>query len=140
MFRNHEPVKQNRRGFSLTEMLVVVAGIGILCAIGVQTIGGLSDTAKETAARRNAQNLASFSAVLSSLGVAHVIPESLGGKEATCRLIKHGVIVPSGPMKGTYYGIPGLPEERIPSAAVYLEISYENLYVLRMIYDGNAIP
>lgn len=140
MITKTKRAERRRAGFSLTEMLVVVAVLGIIAAIGIQAIGGLADTANETAARRNAQNLASLSAGLSNLGVAHVIPESLGGIEATCRLLKLGIVVPDGPMKGSYYGVPGLPEERIPAASVYLEISYRNLYVLRMIYNGNAMP
>ena len=132
----------NRRskGFSLTEMLVVVAVIGIITSIAIQAIGNLSDTARETVARGNAQQLDTLSGTLSGLGVAHVIPDSLGGVEATCRLLKEGIVLSEGPMSGSFYGMPSLPEKRIPAASEYLKVAYEQSYVLRMRYRGNANP
>ena len=118
----------------------MIGVIGIMVTIGVQMIGGLSDNAEETAAKKNAQNMGSVSASLSGLGVAHVIPESLGGTEATCRLLRHGIEIPDGPMQGTYFSVAGVSDDDIPSVAVYLDISYKDLYVLRMIYNGNAVP
>ena len=127
-------------GFSLVELLVTIGVIGIMVTIAVPMIGGLSDNAEATAAKKNAQQMGSVSASLSGLGVAHVIPESLGGTEATCRLLRHGIAIPNGPMQGTYFGVPGVSDDDIPSVAVYLDISYQDLYVLRMIYDANAVP
>ena len=128
------------KGFSLVELLVTIAAIALLVTIAVQSIGGLSDNAKETAAKKNAQNMGSVSASLSGLGVAHVIPESLGGTEATCRLLRHGIEIPDGPMQGAFFSVSGVRDDDIPSVAVYLDISYQDLYVLRMIYDANAVP
>ena len=111
-----------------------------MITIAVQVVGGLSDNADATAAKKNAQNMGSVSASLSGLGIAHVIPESLGGTEATCRLIRHGIQIPDGPMQGTHFSVAGVSDDDIPSVAVYLDISYKDLYVLRMIYDANATP
>ncbi len=127
-------------GFSLIEMLVAIGIIGIVVTIAVPMIGDLSDNANETAAKKNAQNIGSISASLSGLGVAHVIPESLGGTEATCRLIRHGIEIPDGPMHGTHFSAAGVSDDDIPYVAVYLDISYQDLYLLRMIYDANAVP
>lgn len=129
-----------RSGFSLVELLVTIGIIAVVVTIAVQMIGGLSDNADATAAKKNAQNMGSVSASLSALGVAHVIPESLGGTEATCRLIRHGIEIPDGPMQGTYFSVAGVSDDDIPSVAVYLDISYQDLYVLRMIYNANAVP
>ena len=132
--------KEIAGGFSLVELLVTIAAIALLVTIAVQSIGGLSDRADATAAKKNAQNMGSVSASLSGLGVAHVIPESLGGTEATCRLLRHGIEIPDGPMQGTFFAVAGVSDDDIPSVAVYLDISYKDLYVLRMIYDANAVP
>src|SRR5210317_2020163 len=51
--------KNVKAGFSLVEMLVVIAVIGIIAAIAVPTIGSITAQANENKAKRNAQNLAS---------------------------------------------------------------------------------
>lgn len=52
--------KNVKAGFSLVEMLVVIAVIGIIAAIAVPTIGSITQQANENKAKRNAQNLASI--------------------------------------------------------------------------------
>ena len=55
-------VKNVKAGFSLVEMLVVIAVIGIIAAIAVPTIGNITAQANASKAKRNAQNLASVCA------------------------------------------------------------------------------
>ncbi len=140
MTRSCQQAKRSRRGFSLLELLVMIGVIGIMVTIGVTMLGKLSDRAEATAAKSNAQQMGSVSASLSGLGIAHVIPESLGGTEATCRLLRRGIQIPDGPMQGSYFSVPGVSDDDMPSVAVYLDISYKDLYVLRMVYNASANP
>ena len=59
--------KNVKAGFSLVEMLVVIAVIGIIAAIAVPTIGSITAQANTNKAKRNAQNLASvFSSAIAA--------------------------------------------------------------------------
>lgn len=133
------PPHHNRRSFriaaiSLVELLVVIAILASVALIVIPHVGKFSDAAERSVAKRNAQSLASLSASIAAMGAEHVLPESLGGTEATCRLLRKGVTFTDGLSAGQYYGMPGLPEHEIPFAAVYLEIGYENLSFLQLIY------
>ena len=51
--------KAAKAGFSLVEMLVVIAIIGIIAAIAIPNIGSINDAATAASVDRNAQNCAS---------------------------------------------------------------------------------
>ena len=57
-----------KAGFSLVEMLVVIAVIGIMAAIAVPTIGNMTTQAKTNKAKRNAQSAASVWASAQAAG------------------------------------------------------------------------
>ena len=122
------------------ELLIVIAVIGIIAAIAIPSLANLSDVADQTTAKRNAQNFASVSAGLASAGVEHVIPESLGGVEATCRLLRKGLTVPDGPFAGTFFAVPAVPLDKIQMTSVYLDLEFERFLARQLIYNGNAVP
>jgi len=118
---------------SLVEMLIVVAVIGIIAAIGLPAINNIRESAKEVAAIQNAKNIQQMSGALAALGVAHVIPDSMGGVAATARLLREGVIVPEGPMAGEKFVLSGLRDDEIDSISVYLYVQYDRRE-LRLIF------
>ncbi|MGK0190308.1 MAG: prepilin-type N-terminal cleavage/methylation domain-containing protein [Verrucomicrobiales bacterium] len=110
--------------FSLVELLVVIAVIAVIAAMTIPTISGVLERADEAKTLKNAKEIAGMSSSLSSIGVAHVLPESLGGVKATARMLSVGVVVPEGPMQGQRFQLSGLTDEEIDKAEPYLDISY----------------
>ena len=84
----HELKTDRAAGFSLVEMLVVIAVIGIIAAIAVPSIGAISNQANTNKAKRNAQTIASIYNASRSVGAEYasselndIIDEMVAGKE-----------------------------------------------------------
>ena len=59
--RNNQPkTTRFHKGFSLIEMLVVIAVIGIIAAITLPSVSNVNDSAKTARDQRNAQNFCSM--------------------------------------------------------------------------------
>lgn len=121
------------RGLSLVEALLVIVTIGIVVAISVPIVGNIREAARKAAATQNAKMIASMSEALAALGVAHVIPDSMGGPEATARLLREGVIIPEGPFAGERFILSGMRDSEIEAVADYLEIQYDETQ-LRLVF------
>ena len=108
--------KNVNAGFSLVEMLVVIAVIGIIAAIAVPTIGSITSQANTNKAKRNAQNLAS---VYSSAVAAGA---SFTGTNAT-QLANQLVAGVTGAdsFATTTFQVPNLAATEITNATAYLE-------------------
>jgi len=101
--------KRIAKGFSLVEMLVVIAVIGIIAAIAVPNIGRINDSAKDATYRRNAQNLASIFASAQAAGHDFSNGGKLNQKAIIEAMIAGATINDaSSPFNGTYFGVPGL--------------------------------
>ena len=121
---NNSPKPHFSRGLSLVEALIVIVAIGIIVAIALPVIGNLRESAQQAASMQNAKNVAQLSEALAAFGVAHVIPDSMGGVEATARLMREGIIVPEGPMAGEKFVLSGMRDNEIADVARYLTIRY----------------
>lgn len=126
--------RSRRAGLSLVEVLLVVAAIALIAIIALPAIGNIRRSAKRATAMQNAKMVAQMSEALAALGVAHVIPDSMGGVEATARLMREGVIVPEGPMAGEKFILSGMRDSEIEDIASYLVIQYDK-FQLRLVFQ-----
>lgn len=91
--------KAAKAGFSLVEMLVVIAIIGIIAAIAIPNIGSINDAATEAAVDRNAQNAAS---VWNSAIAAGYDSTGIADKAAALAALQTG-IQGTGPFVGNTF-------------------------------------
>lgn len=110
---------------SMVEVLIVIVVIGIIAMLALPSISNIRGVAKKTTAIQNAKSISQMSGALAALGVAHVIPDSMGGVAATARLLREGVIVPEGPMAGENFVLTGLNDDEIEQVAEYLYVQYD---------------
>ena len=115
---------RNSKALTLVEALIVIVVIGIIAAIALPVVGNIREAATRAAAMQNAKNVAQLSEALAALGVAHVIPDSMGGVEATARLMRERVVVPEGPMAGEKFLLSGMRDGEIEEVAKFLRIRY----------------
>ncbi len=118
----------------MVEMLIVVGVIGIIAAMALPSISNIRGVAKRTTAIQNAKSISQMSGALAALGVAHVIPDSMGGVAATARLLREGVIVPEGPMAGEKFVLSGLRDDEIEEISEFLYVQYDKRE-LRLIFQ-----
>lgn len=111
------------QGFSLFEMLVVVALIGIMVAIVLPNIGN-QNAYNAARNRRNAQEITAVCASAQVAGVNFVVP---GDLPATVRNVLVGGSPESGPFKGHRFNAMGLKEEDAMRAIDYLQIEGSSL-------------
>ncbi len=113
------PVKSLKAGFSLVEMLVVIAVIGIIAAIAVPNIGRINDSAKEATARRNAQNIASVFASAQAAGLNFATASTVP-KDIASAVVTGAKVTEKGPFEDTWFGVPGLTTADQTAALTYL--------------------
>lgn len=123
-----------KAGFSLVEMLVVIAVIGIIAAIAVPNIGRINDSAKEATNRRNAQNIASVFASAQAAGLNFASGDQ-NPSNIVSRIVAGGTVTEQGPFKDTFFGVPGLSSTDQQGALNYLKWDATSQ---QLIYTGHA--
>lgn len=96
--------QRHQRAFSLAEMLIVVAVIGVITALAVPLLSG-ADKMEHAKVRRNAQNFAKVANQAIAAGDM-TIPEAKDAA-AVVELLSVG-IEGSGVFEGTVFRVPGL--------------------------------
>ncbi len=113
--------KSISKGFSLVEMLVVIAIIGVIAAIAVPQISDFTGAAKDSKDKRNAQNLSSVCSAAQAAGLDFV---TLGGSDlkATINAIVSGSTVTDGAFLGEFFGVPNMSDRDKTECSPYLFI------------------
>ncbi|MEM7145499.1 MAG: prepilin-type N-terminal cleavage/methylation domain-containing protein [Verrucomicrobiota bacterium] len=120
-----------KAGFSLVELLVVIAVIGIIAAIAVPQISKINESASQATAQRNAQNLTSVYA--SALAAGHDFAGGATDISNTIDAIVTGTtITAAGAFNGTFFGVPNLSTTDKTAAGSYVDFDATSGL---MIYD-----
>lgn len=116
------------KGFSLVEMLVVIAVIGIIAAIAIPSIGSINASAARATAKRNAQNLASVYQSGLADGATWGAPATVA---AAIAAVQTGETA-----NGTYFAVKGLDAAAVTAATPGLTLDPS----AGLIYNPAGIP
>jgi type IV pilus assembly protein PilA len=116
--RHHRLGARLRAGFSLVELLIVIAVIGVIAAIAIPSISGITDSANTAKAQRNAQNIVStYNAALAAGATA-----ATDGTAAVTAVTGTNVITISGvAFDGKTFSVPNLTGTELTNALNYID-------------------
>lgn len=105
-------------GFTLSELLIVIAIIGIFSAMVLPNFMGVRTSAETLKNKRNAQMIAQKVTVLNAVSGSYAeMPVS-----EKIDLVCEGVVISSGTYEGVRLGVSGLTEEDIVGAKNHLSV------------------
>jgi prepilin-type N-terminal cleavage/methylation domain-containing protein len=115
-------------GFSLVELLMTIAILGILANLIVLGWGNASQQARDMKDRRNAQEIASLAAIANAAGAPFLVPNN---EQATIENLAVGTHPSSGVFKDKEFKLPNMGPTGIQGAMRYLalnntELVYQN--------------
>ncbi|MBV6501720.1 MAG: hypothetical protein CJBNEKGG_04238 [Prosthecobacter sp.] len=111
------PTSRRSDGFSLMELLLVIALIGILSNIALFALSGTSSKVDIVKNKRNAQTIASLAAAASAAGASFVVS---GDVRATVTNLQNGTAPTSGAFKGRVFKLQPMTDDQIDGALPYL--------------------
>lgn len=118
VLRFHSHRSTTTQAFSLAEVLIVIAVMGILAAVGMSFLGGSHrDTISRIRDQRNAQEIASLTSGALAVGVPVVEPGDMRG---TIDNLMEGRQATTGAFSGRVFRLSPLSEEEIVGALHYL--------------------
>lgn len=91
--------KTAKAGFSLVEMLVVIAVIGVIAAIAIPNIGSINDSAHAATSQRNAQSVASVLNAAAAAG-ANLGTEGVSDSVTAVSVAAAGITISGGAFDG----------------------------------------
>ncbi len=107
-----QSARQLRRGFSLVEILIVIAVIGIIASIAVPSVGSITGSAQTASAKRNAQSLVS----IYQSGRAAGVPWGASSVDTAASAVESGATGNNG----TYFGVQGMDATALIAAKNHL--------------------
>jgi prepilin-type N-terminal cleavage/methylation domain-containing protein len=113
------PTTRRQQGFSLFELLMAIAIIGILGSLAMPLFAGQQVVAHELKTKRNAQELVIECAGAQAGGVDFVVE---GDLDATLANLKAGAVATTGVFQGRQFGIRGMAVEEIELSKVLLDL------------------
>jgi prepilin-type N-terminal cleavage/methylation domain-containing protein len=113
------PLRALRSGFSLVEVLIVIAVLGVMASIAINSLASHREAAEQTRNRRNAQEIVSLCVAAQAAGISFVVP---GDPVQTARNAVSGAKATKGSFAGKTFRLPGMQEKEILGAAYYLDV------------------